>query len=373
MEETKNLCKRWKIGAIACFSGAGVILVTFALIVFLSITGRIEHIKLNEANLGINSSLIPQESLDKMKGYTNVAIFGLDNRMQGIYSSGNSDVIIIVSIDNETKAVKLVSVYRDTLLNIGDDLGGLTKCNAAYNRGGPEAAVAMLNSNLDLDIKDFVAVDWNAVTEVIDELDGIELEIDASEINYINFYIDEINDKLGRRSSHVTKAGKQNLDGVQATAYCRIRYTAGGDFRRAMRHRIVLETMLEKAKTKDIATLLSIVNEMADDISTSFELNEMIALAMDVDKYTIAETSGFPFKLTSELIYCGSTDIPLGLAENVSKLHSFLFLDDNYQPSTVVKNIGAEITRVTGYDANSHTDYNMDEFNNTTGKDNAFK
>lgn len=367
--KTRNV---WKIVAIICIFLLLAMPIAMAVLYVKLTMDKVEHVELNRQELGINSEL-PSETIEKMDSYTNIAIFGLDNRASGQLGGGNSDVIMIASIHDETKDVKLISVYRDTYLNIGDEYGGLTKCNAAYARGGVQAAVAMLNRNLDLNLTEFLAVDWNAVSETVDLLGGVEIEITESEVPHINMYIDEINKCLGTDASHITQAGKQNLGGVQATAYCRIRYTEGSDFRRASRQRIMLETILEKAKKTDFVTLAKIIDRVVDDISTSLEVSEMLAIAKDIASYDIAATTGFPFRLSTKMMHCGATVIPLGLEENVTELHKFMFANESYPPSSVVHEISEKIILDSGLNKDSPTDYDMSKFNDTVGKDGAFQ
>ena len=367
--KTRNV---WKIVAIICIFLLLAMPIAMAVLYVKLTMDKVEHVELNRQELGINSEL-PSETIEKMDSYTNIAIFGLDNRASGQLGGGNSDVIMIASIHDETKDVKLISVYRDTYLNIGDEYGGLTKCNAAYARGGVQAAVAMLNRNLDLNLTEFLAVDWNAVSETVDLLGGVEIEITESEVPHINMYIDEINKCLGTDASHITQAGKQNLGGVQATAYCRIRYTEGSDFRRASRQRIMLETILEKAKKTDFVTLAKIIDRVVDDISTSLEVSEMLAIAKDIASYDIAATTGFPFRLSTKMMHCGATVIPLGLEENVTELHKFMFANESYSPSSVVHEISEKIILDSGLNKDSPTDYDMSKFNDTVGKDGAFQ
>ena len=153
---------------------------------------------------------------------------------------------MICSINKKTGETRLVSVYRDTLLNIGG--GDYRKCNAAYAFGGPQQAVAMLNANLDLNITDFVTVGFEGLAETIDALGGIDLEITEEEMEYMNSYMDDMYYEIGTEYDEVADWGMQHLSGIQATAYCRIRYTAGDDFRRAERQRTVLMLTMEKAR-----------------------------------------------------------------------------------------------------------------------------
>ena len=309
---------------------------------FIGMVNRVKYENMSETEAGINDDL-SKDTLESLEGYTNIAVFGLDNRSANNYQEGNSDVVMIASIDNKTKNVKLVSVYRDTFLSVGG--GTYFKCNNAYARGGAKQAVQMLNSNLDLDIKEYVCVDWAAVVEVIDDLGGLDLNI----------------------TPNVTQYGLVHLDGTQATTYARIRKLSGDDFKRASRQRIVLQAMLEKAKKANPATLVKICNSMVDDISTTLSLDQMVSLAKDVTKYKISSTTGFPTDLTTKnMPRCGDTVIPADLVTNVKKLHEYMFDDAAYTPSQTVQAISETIVNTTGITADS-AKINTSDYNETVG------
>ncbi len=331
---------------------------------FFQLMNRIDYEGMNESEAGINEDL-DQNTLDSLEGYTNIALFGLDNRSKNNYESGNSDVIMIASINNKTKEVKLVSIYRDTYLSVGN--GKFFKCNNSYATGGPKQAVQMLNSNLDLDIKEYVCVDWAAMVEVIDALGGLDLEITEGEMSQINKYKHDIDEVTGLSTPEVTQYGKVHLDGTQATTYARIRKLAGDDFKRASRQRIVLQAILEKAKKADIGTLTSICNSVVDDISTSLSLSEILWLAKNVTSYKIASTTGFPFDLTTKHISpMGDTVVPADLRANVTELHKYMFDDLNYVPSQTVQTISDTIVNNTGITTESAL-INTSDYNETAG------
>ncbi len=317
------------------------------------------------ADAGINADL-GDDTILKLKGYTNIAIFGLDNRGNGKYERGNSDVIMVASINNKTKEVRLVSVYRDTYLSVGN--GKYGKANSAYARGGAKQAVQMLNANLDLNIKEYMCVDWGAVTEAVDALGGVEIEITEQERKLINTWVVEVDYYTGNSSPQIKEAGLQTLNGAQATTYARLRKTAGSDFKRTSRQRIVLEAMLNKAKQSDIGTLLDICNSVFDDVSTSLTLNEIIGLARHVKEYSIGSTSGFPFEITTgDLAGAGDAVIPIGLEDDVAMLHKYLFDTEDYDPSKTVKAISDSIIQKTGV-TEDFKSINVDSFNDTAGQ-----
>ena len=331
---------------------------------FVSMMNRIKYENLDESEAGINSDL-DENTILSLEGYTNIALFGLDNRSSNNYDRGNSDVIMIASINNKTKDIKLVSVYRDTYLSVGN--GSYNKSNAAYAHGGAQQAVQMLNSNLDLDIKEYVCVDWAAMVDVIDDLGGLDLEITEGEMNQINKYKKDVDLVTGKSTPNVTQYGLVHLDGTQATTYARIRKLAGDDFKRASRQRIVLQAIMEKAKKADFGTLTSICNSVIDDISTSLSITEILSLAKDVASYNIASTTGFPFELTTEhLAGSGDTVIPADLATNVVELHKYMFDDETYTLSSTVQTISDAIVYKTGITSES-AKINTSDYNETAG------
>lgn len=320
--------------------------------------------KLDNSEAGIND--IDTEQAEVLKGYTNIALFGLDNRTVGNYESGRSDTIMVASINNETKEVKLVSVYRDTYLSVGG--GKYNKANTAYSYGGIKQAVQMLNTNLDLDITQYVCVDWTAVIETIDALGGIEIDLTSAEVTQLNKYLKDVDAVTGQTTEKIKSSGVQTLNGSQATTYARIRKTSGNDYRRASRQRIVLEAMLNKAKDADVNTLLNICENIFDDIQTNLTLAEILDLAMDVREYEISSTSGFPFDLVNRsLSGSGDSVVPVSLTNNVSKLHEYLFGTADYVPSLSVRAINDTIIDKTGVDENT-TPYDMDQYNDTSGQ-----
>ncbi len=334
-----------------------------------SFVGKINFSDFGEDEAGINSDL-SQESLEILDGYTNIALFGLDNRSGGNYNGGQSDVIMVASINNKTKEVKLISVYRDTFLNVGDNT--YKKANSAYAKGGPERAVQMLNSNLDLNIKEYVCVDFIAVMEVIDALGGIEIDITQQEAELVNSYLWELEDMLGKERGEeklVQGHGVQTLTGAQALSYSRIRSTAGDDFKRTSRQRIVLGAMLDKAKKSDIGTLMNICEVVFDDIKTSISLTEIMDLAKDVRAYSIGSTSGFPFAMTTTKISgSGDSVVPVHLENNVTQLYAYFFETEGYVPSDSVKEYSAQIKSISGVSDDASL-INTGGFNDTAGQD----
>lgn len=325
--------------------------------------------KISPTEAGINEDISP-DTLEMMDGYTNIALFGLDNRKGDKYDSGNSDSIMVASINNTTKEVRLVSVYRDTYLKVDgyreDEESIYNKANSAYARGGVENAIRMLNTNLDLDITSYVCVDWNALVEAIDALGGVEIEITEEEVDLINFYVEETAAGANADAKKVTESGTVTLDGVQATSYARIRYTKGMDFERASRQRIVLQAMLDKARKADFTTLTKICNAVFDDIQTSLTLKDILFLAKDLTSYDLVSTSGFPFDVTNVNLNGKDMVVPIDLYANVEELHKFLFEEEYYSPSSTVQAISDRVMRDTGVTEGTAA-FDTSKYNETIG------
>lgn len=276
-----------------------------------------------------------------IKNYTNIALFGVDSRANDLRKNTRSDSIIVASINNKTHDVKLVSIYRDTYVKIHDH--GCTKINHAYAYGGPDLAVNTLNKNFDLNIKDFVTVNFSALTNVIDELGGVELTIKKEELKWVNAYGHDVAKINGQKYTKIKHPGKQTVTGVQATGYCRVRYTKGGDFTRAERQRTVLQAIFAKAKKSSPTALISAMNKIFPQIYTSLSTSDILSLMKYLPFYEIGDQQGFPYKLSCHRGRDGIYyDFPTTLVSNVKKLHKELFGTDNYEPSKLVHTISKE-------------------------------
>ena len=331
---------------VLCLAASGVIFVAAKL-------GKLDTEEIDAADIQVN-----KEAEETGEGYTNVALFGIDSRSGELEKGTRTDCIIVASLNNKTKEVRMSSVYRDTLLDIKD--GHLQKCNAAYSFGGPTQAINMLNKNLDLDIEKFATVDFAAISETIDLLGGLDINVKKEEIQYLNKFVGETARVAKKKAKKVTKPGKQHLNGVQATTYARIRSTAGGDFTRTERQRLVIQKIVEKAQKSDFATINKIIDKLLPTIKTNFSAAEILSYAKDFTKYKIGASSGFPFEKTTDTISgLGSIVIPVKLDNNVKELHKFLYDDENYKTSSEVKTISnAVVARVGQRQAESSSTLN---------------
>lgn len=307
-------------------------------------------------------SIAPEVSTNHdMDGYTNIALFGVDSRKQNLTGGNNrSDTIIIASINDETGELKLISLYRDTLVDIRDREGDTyiskySKANAAYSEGdgegGPAAAVRMLNRNLDLNITDYVTVGFEGLASAIDALGGIDLKITDEERELANQYMKDMKIELGTEYDKINKAGKIHMSGIQATAYCRIRYTAGDDYRRSERQREVLQKTFEKAKNANPLLLVRTATEVTDKIATSLSNMEILSLILHIGKISLGTQTGFPreeyrsvMNIGENRYYdLGSCVVPTDLSDNVEWLHGELFDEKPYYLSETCTSISSSI------------------------------
>ncbi len=305
-----------------------------------------------EVQNSLENTLVGEEE-PKMKGYWNVAIFGVDAvKPEQLYKGSRSDTIIIASINMDTGDIKLMSVYRDTYLNKGNDKYG--KCNAAYAANGAPQAMSMLNMNLDLAIQDFITVDYHAVKACVDGLGGVWIDVDKEELMHINNYQTSIIQDTDIPKSEyveVKKSGYQLLNGLQAAAYCRIRYTKGSDYERAARQREVIKAMEEQAKKMDILELTELLPDVLEHVYTNIDETDIIELIKNINKYSVVDEDGFPredLRVAETLGKAqGNCVVPMNLEKNVIWLHEFLFEEVDYQVSDTVKECSKRIEKDT--------------------------
>ncbi|MGU8477309.1 LCP family protein [Clostridium perfringens] len=232
---------------------------------------KVQKVEVNKDNLSINKTQVEEE-----KHIKNIALFGID-APKG--KAGRSDAIMILTLDEEHKAIKLTSIMRDSYVNIpghGDD-----KITHAYALGGPELAMKTLNENFKVNVEDFMAVNFTSLPEIIDKLGGVKINIIPEEIHHI---------------PGVTSSGEQILNGAEALAYSRIRYATGGDYKRTERQRVVLEAVFEKLKSTPTKEYSSLIDDFLPYVETNMSSMEMIKLATDVAPLVKGnlETARFP-------------------------------------------------------------------------------
>lgn len=338
-KKKKSKMKTWQKVLIVIL----LIVVIIAGVVFAFIQdklNKIDYVELNTEELEISENVA--------EGYRNIALFGVDSRNINNDDGSRSDGIIIMSINEKTKDVKLVSVYRDTYVQV--EGYGLTKITHAYAYGGPTLAIKTLNQNLDLNISEFISVNFDSVATAIDAMGGIEVKIEKDEVSQMNKYIQETARITGKSAKTIPSAGTYNLNGVQAVTYGRIRKTAGGDYKRTERMRTVIMKAFAKAKTMDLGTLNNIIDGVLADkkIKTNISSGDILGLLTKIGSYNITDNLGWPYD-TQGITLDAWYGVPVTLATNVEQLHKELFDNQDYTVPDSVKEISDKIVNKTGY------------------------
>ena len=337
-----------KIGAV--LGGTFLAVAVIGMVILASKMNKLKSVKLNTDKLNISDEVQHEE------GYTNVALFGLDSRENDLGKGNRSDTIMIASLNNDTKEVKLVSIYRDTLLELDD--GSYNKANAAYAFGGPEGAVSLINRNLDMNIEKYVTVNFNALVDVIDAVGGLDLELTHDEVVHMNNYCVETSKLTGKDYTPIEKpepkpedqeatVGTYHLNGVQVTSYCRIRYTASLDMGRTERQRRVLGMLFDKAKIAGLSSIFKIMDDVFPMVTTSLSKQDILGLIPTLVGYKFTDSTGFPQKYKFSNIK-GSIIVPTDLENNVVELHKFLYNDQDYTPSSEVVARSNKILEIVG-------------------------
>lgn len=287
---------------------------------------KMQQVDLNEDDLNVSA-----QAEQQLAEYRNIAIFGVDSRDDSYDKGNRSDCIIIASINNKTKEVKLISVYRDTYVQIEGH--GLDKITHAYSYGEAPLAIKTLNTNLDLNIKEFATVNFDVVKETVDYIGGISMPITSEEVGHI---------------SGITKPGTYTLTGEQALAYSRIRYASGGDYKRTERMRDVLTAVTNKVKTLNISQLNGFVDTILPKVYTNITSADIFSMMPSIASYKITDSIGWPYE-TKGITLDRWYGIPVTLENNVKRLHQEAFDETDYTPSDTVKDISNQIIEKTGY------------------------
>ena len=285
---------------------------------------KLEKVEIDKDDIGIT-----EEVEEKLSQYSdsiiNIALFGVD-AVDG--EAGRSDSIMIATIDTVHKKLKLTSIMRDSYVAI--DGHGNDKINHAYAFGGPQLAIKTLNENFDLNIEDFASVNFETLPKIIDKIGGIELDIDADELEYINGYIAHLNNINGTSEPAIESTGLQHVSGTQALAYCRIRYTSGGDYKRTERHREVLTKIFEKIETLPVTSYPSLLLDILPMVNTSLTYNEILDLGTEVLKLgdSSMELERFPLDEYCEgKMIDGIYYLSFDKETTVEQLHNYIFED----------------------------------------------
>ena len=322
---------------------------------------------LDSSQIQINSEVKANTDLSQMSGTQVIALVGVDARgVEGseLAESMNSDTIILCCIDHDKQEIRMVSIMRDTWMNMAkytDEYYEFDKANSAYNRGGPESMLSMLNTNLDFALTDYVTVNFKALADAIDVLGGLDIEMTNAECVHANNYNREVSEAQGVEYEAIPYdedleddySEVRHVSGALATSYARIRYGGGDDTKRTSRQRIVINLMVQKLK-QNPTKIPEILDKVMGNVSTSLTKNEILELGMHAVTYTMGTSYAYPFQLCygENVVNALGEDvvIPVTLEFNVRELHEYLYPGLSYEPSAAVTEYSDYIARKSGYD-----------------------
>ena len=320
--------QKGKKGKIA---GIIVAIILILLVILLGVgtgmvAGKLSKInfdKLDKGDLDVNEDLytevsdnVSKEEFEKIK---NVALFGID--------SGRSDAIMIASINQVDKTIKLISIPRDTYVSVAGH--GKTKINHAYAYGKEQLALKTINSNFGLNISEYVTINFKGLINVINKIGGIELNISKAEKDYINEFVHESYELTGKPVQLLSSYGKVKLTGEQALTHSRNR-TIGNDFTREERQRDVLTAVMNKVSTMSITQLWSLSDSVLSEVKTNLNVSECMGIASDV----LGNTSSYLNNIVSKQI---PSEDDGGKGDNINGI--YYYVCDLQKASKSMKNI----------------------------------
>lgn len=289
---------------------------------------KVENVKIDEtpAALGIDESSFKTPERSE-KDIVNILIMGIDADQEA-NNANSADTVMIATIDKYHKKLKLTSIMRDSLVNVEGK--GDTKLKYAYSYGGAQLLIKSVNQNFNMNIKDFVKVDFGDVEKIVDYLGGVDINIKTSEVNILNDYQKNLASLAKQSYKPITKSGMQTLNGIQAVAYSRIRYVGNVDFERTERQRTVMTELLKKFSEKNLFELSNITDKLLPLVETSLKKTEII----DLGSYVVLNKITKPeqFRIPSDKYYHDYTNPKDNLyymkwdkQPTIDELHNFIF------------------------------------------------
>ena len=289
--QKKNKQKKRKRGLIVLLSVLAVLLVAMAVVV--SQVAPLLDYNYNDIEM-TNSELGFDQIINKK--ILNVALFGVDTRNTESFK-GNTDSIMILSVNTQTKKIKIISIMRDSLVQIDRDGNtSFRKINSAYALGGPELAIKTINQNFNLDVSEYATVNFFGMADIIDAVGGIDVELTEQEVLPVSSGVKAINETIrgicaemdiDPSDYYITESGKHHLNGIQAVGYSRIRYVANiwgsiDDYGRTERQRYVMEQLFNAVKGMEKTKYLELIKALIPCTETSLSVDEIFSIATKV-------------------------------------------------------------------------------------------
>ena len=282
-------------------------------------------------------------SLEPVEGYINILLLGLDTRDMSTFVGSRSDMMMLASINTETYEVTLTSFYRDMLTKIGHT-STYQRLNTGIFFGGIEMCLQTFRQTLDLQINNYVIINWKVVADLVDAIDGVYVDIQDYEIDELRLCTRGSAQALGVEDfEYIYVPGYQKLDGIQALGYGRMRDGVGGDTERTDRQRVIINAAIDKIKTMKIKEIKNVIYQIAPQVKTNLKLTDILYLGVNVNKYTINTGDGWPYDYKFGWYDEMSLIIPTSLYSNVKKFHERVFGQIGYTPSSIVSEISDQI------------------------------
>lgn len=323
--------KKWKIALAVVLA----LLVIPVAVGAMYVNFILDKVTVNDDEFDKDFDLMTNDNLEGT-GVENIALFGVDCRTAD-YKGCRSDVMMVLSYDMKNNNVTVTSLVRDTYVEIEDH--GFDKLNHAYAFGGPELAIQTINKTFDLNIEEYITVDFWAVEKIIDAIGGVQIDISPEELQYVNKYINDLNSNSpdGSTTSTISSSGSHYLNGRQAVAYMRIRYVGDGDFERMQRQREVMEVALQGIKTISLPNMLGLVNDLFLTVKTNLAKGEIIDLVTKVatkgiptmEQYQLPKRDGGVGSMINGVYYF----VPKDLLTDVTEYHGLIYSDQVYEPT----------------------------------------
>lgn len=331
-----------------------VVLSLLAVLVILvgTVLGFYQHVK-NKIYIEKEPSISKSDTeFQEVKGITNVLLIGVDAR--DLDEPCRSDSMIIATIDNNNKKVKLTSLFRDTLVDIPGH--GEAKLNSAYMLGGPELLLETVKETYNVSIDKYIIINFWGFETIVDYIGGIEVDVKDYQLEELNKYIGE---STGGNDCPVEKAGIQTLNGKQALSYARIRYNVGDEYERTDRQREVIFKVIEKLQNTKPSKYLGVMNTMLEYIKTNIDPLEALNMAYTIYKFPSLDVEQLQIPLvalseTRNYKELGSVFL-MDRLQNASILYNFIY--ENIYPNEEQFNYDSLKTELQKY-ANQESVYN---------------
>ena len=277
------------------FKRVAFILIGLIVTICLSGFGYV-YFKLNKMYVKDEAVKNTEEQGTMVEGITNILLVGTDGKY--IEKWNRSDSMMVVTIDSKNKDIRISSIARDTYV----DIPGYSteKLTHAYAYEGIDLLREVFKVNFNLDIDKYIAVNFVSFMDIMDELGGVEVNVEEKDIKEINKYIDACygyyKNKDEKDKEYITKSGVQRLNGYQALAFSRIRYTDSA-FARDNRHREVAESVYKEFAQKGVETYKKCADILLNNTKTNISPMEMMNLAYTVLKINDKDIDQFQFPL----------------------------------------------------------------------------